>query len=145
MYTATYMLPLVLCMLHAQHFELGCTRQPTRNFQEERSANTEASLVNTPLANHIEVMVAEIYQLKKQLQQVTAHQYFRIEHVQHDDALVMFYTGFSSSMVFLAFFAFLCPAVNELNYWSAKDCQHCKNRRLELSPKNQLLLLLVRL
>lgn len=98
--------------------------------------------MNTALANHIEVLVAENCQLKKQLQQVTACEHFRIEHIQHDDALVKFYTGLTLLLVFQALYDFLGPAVNELKYWDAKDSQHCRNRRLRLNLKNQLYLLL---
>ena len=59
------------------------------------------------------------------------------------DALVKFYTEFISFMVFQAFYDFLGPAVNELNYWGAKDSQRYKNRRLKLNSKSQLFLLLV--
>ena len=125
-------------------YELPSESQPeTSTSSIVRS--TEGSLVNTVLAKRIDALVAENCQLKKQLQQVTARQYFRIEHIQNDDALVKFYTGFTSFMVFQAFYDFLGPAVNELNYWGAKDSQRCRNRRLKLNPKNQLFLLLVKL
>ena len=123
----------------------GAPGNQPETFKKSVLQSTEASLVNTALANRIEVLVAENSQLKKQLQQVTARQYFRIEHIQHDDALVKFYTGFISFMVFQAFYDFLGPAVNELNYWGAKDSQHCRNRRLKLNPKNQWFFLLVKL
>ena len=59
---------------------------------------------------------------------------------------VSFYTGFTSYMVFCAFYEFLGPAVDHLNYWGAKEVQQQRRSRpRKLNPKNQLFLTLVKL
>ena len=70
---------------------------------------------------------------------------FCIEQIRDDDRMFSFYTGFKSYVVFLAFFNFLGPAVNKLNYWgsSTKPRQH--QRSTKLSPVNQLLMTLMKL
>jgi len=47
--------------------------------------------------------------------------YFRVEQIQNDDNLFQFYTGFISYEVLLAFYEFLGPVVNKLNYWGTKE------------------------
>lgn len=109
----------------------------------ELTANDTATntLVSTALMARIEYLEAEITQLTKQ-QQVKS--YFRIEDIQSDDQLVCFYTGFISYAVFLAFFEFLGPVVDKLNYWGcSKASKQCRTK--VLSAKNQLFLTLVKL
>ena len=48
-------------------------------------------------------------------------------------------------MVFQAFFNFLGPVLNELNYWGAKRGKRSRHRSQKLNPINQLFLLLVKL
>lgn len=103
-------------------------------------------LVNTALLARVEALEAENCLLKKKLNESAAkREYFRINYIQHDDKLVHFYTGFISFMVFQAFFSFLGPVVNELNYWGAKRGKRSRHRSQKLNPINQLFLLLVKL
>ena len=57
-------------------------------------------LVNTALLSRIEILEAENACLKKQKPSTPVH--FKIEHIQHDDRLVRFYTGFVSYAVFIS-------------------------------------------
>ena len=50
----------------------------------------------------------------------------------HDDHLVKMYTGFPSYELLVAFFDFLGPAVDNLNYWGAKDTIHSRQKKLTL-------------
>ena len=68
------------------------------------------------LLARIEVLEAENAQLKSEPQKA----YFQLEDIEHDDNLVRFYTGFVSFSIFIAFFEFLGPVVNHLNYWGSK-------------------------
>ena len=56
-----------------------------------------------------------------------------------------FYTGFKSYVVFLAFFRFLGPAVNKLNYWGSSTTPRQRKRATKLSPMDQLVLTLMKL
>ena len=67
---------------------------------------------------------------------------FRLEEIPHDDRLVRAYTEFPSYEVLLAFFDFLGPVVNHLNYWGTK--QHIITRK-KLGPLNCLFLTLIKL
>ena len=72
--------------------------------------------------------------------------YFRIDDICPDDKKFAFYTRFGSYNVFCAFFEFLGPVVNNLNYWGAKKRKSLNRyRSFKLDPKNQLFLLLVKL
>lgn len=71
--------------------------------------------------------------------------FFRIEDIQNDDKKISFYTGFISYMVFCAFFEFLGPVVDNLNYWGSKERVSQRRRSRKLTPKNQLFLTLVKL
>lgn len=132
-----------------QVFELPSESLDSASDEPAVSRNPSHSseiLVNTALLARVEALEAENCLLKKQLRVSTAKcQYFRIKHIQHDDKLVQFYTGFISFMIFQAFFYFLGPVVNELNYWGAKEGHHCRRRPQKLDPMNQLFLLLVKL
>ena len=98
-------------------------------------------VVNTALLARIEVLEAENAQLKSEPQKA----YFQLEDIEHDDNLVRFYTGFVSFSIFIAFFEFLGPVVNHLNYWGSKECIRKRQRKRKLDPKNQLFLTLVKL
>ena len=109
---------------------------------EVGTSNAEV-LVNTALLARIEVLEAENGALKSQKQKP---EYFRIDQIQHDDNLFRFYTGFISYEIFLAFYEFLGPVVNELNYWGAKErCTGQRNYECKLNPINLLFLTLVKL
>ena len=64
--------------------------------------------------------------------------YFRLECIVHDHSLVRFYTGFGSYELLLAFFEFLGPFVDHLNYWGSKQRRGEKRRHMKLDPINQL-------
>ena len=98
-------------------------------------------LVNTALLACIEALEAENTQLKSQ----SKKRPFQIDDIKHDDTLVQFYTGFVSYAVFLAFFEFLGPVVDHLNYWGSKDGVRTRHRSRKLDAQNQLFLTLVKL
>ena len=105
--------------------------------------STDTQLINRALLAHVELLEAENIQLKAEVQQRVRSQ-FRLEDVQHDDKLVCFYTSFIS-ISFLAFFEFLGPVVDKLNYWCSKDGERQWFRTRKLDSKNQLFLTLVKL
>lgn len=92
-------------------------------------------------------LVARIEFLERQKSMlIVKKQYFRIDDICDDDKKFAFYTGFGSYNIFCAFFEFLGPVVNNLNYWGAKKRKNLNRCRLfKLDPKNQLFLLLVKL
>lgn len=100
-------------------------------------------VVYAALLARIELLQAE--NLKLSAQQEASNGYFRIEDIQNDDKLVCFYTGFTSFRIFLAFFEFLGPAKDRLNYWGEKPGPRKRNRSRKLDTKNQLFLTLVKL
>ena len=104
--------------------------------------------VNTALLARVEFLEAENQQLKEKVKQLSLkRKTFCIKHIAHDDKLVRFYTGFCSYMVLLAFFEFLEPSVNELNYWGRKKKPREQKRRrpTKLTPLNQLFMTLMKL
>ena len=102
-----------------------------------------AVLVNTSLLAHIEYLESENAHMREQSMPSVVH--FRIGQIKHDDHLVRFYTGFTSYMVFLAFFNFLGPVVYKLNYWGCKEGSRLRKRCRKLNPENQLFMTLVKL
>ena len=103
-------------------------------------------LVNTALLARIEALEAENSHLKKKMDGMEQRlKHFRLEQVKHDDKLIRFYTGFVSFAVFLSFFNFLGPAVNELCYRSEKEGKGLRHRVRKLDPLTQLFLTLVKL
>ena len=104
-------------------------------------SNTEV-LVNTALLARIESLEAENRALKSSTK---SSQQFCIEQIQHNDKLFSFYTGFVSFEIFMSFFEFLGPVVNELNYWGSKQRTHQRHYSCKLNPINQLFLTLVKL
>ena len=46
---------------------------------------------------------------------------FCIEEISHSDSLIHFYTGFHTYALLLAFFEFLGPSVNSLQYWGGES------------------------
>ena len=102
-------------------------------------------LVNTALVARIEALEAENRSLRKNITLSQSEGPFRVEQIKNDDQLIRFYTGFTSYMIFLTFFEFLGPVVNDLNYWGSKKGQ-CKCHHIrKLDPMNQLFLTLVKL
>ena len=106
--------------------------------------SSDTQLINCYLFAHIEVLEVENAQLKTGKQQKVKSQ-FRLEDVQNDDKMFRFYTGFISFIVFLAFFEFLGPVVEKLNYWDSKEGERQRYRTRKLDSKNQLFLTLVKL
>ena len=76
---------------------------------------------------------------------------FSIDGIKDNDKWVSFYTGFQSYAVFQAFYQFLLPAAENLNYYRSesaevvKDKKDGRGRRMKMSLQDQLLLTLVRL
>ena len=100
-------------------------------------------VVNTALLARIESLEAENRYLQSAIG--SKPQDFRIEHIQRDDRLIRFYTGFPSHRVLLAFYEFLGPVVNKLNYWGSKKGSRVRHYPRKLDPKNQFFLMLVKL
>ena len=99
-------------------------------------------LVNTALFARVEALEAENSRLMRDLDNCEKkRKYFRLELVKHDDKLIRFYTGFVSYAVFLSFFDFLGPVVNELHYRGEKVGNGLRRVRM-LDPINQLFSLL---
>jgi len=105
--------------------------------------DSSSILVNRALISRIEVLEAENAHLKQAL--AKERKFFQIEDIQHDDKLVSLYTGFVSFLVFNAFFEFLGPVVEHLNYWGAKEGVRQRRRKRKLDPKNQFFLTMVKL
>ena len=102
--------------------ESGCST-PTTVPAAQPPSDTEV-LVNTALLGRVEALEAENSRLNRDLDNCEKkRQYFRLEQVKHDDELIHFYTGFVSYAVFLSFFNFLGPVVNELRYRGEKGGQ----------------------
>ena len=124
--------------------ESGCST-PTTVPAPQPPSDTEV-LVNTALLARVEALEAENSRLKRDLDKCeNKRQYFRLEQVKHVDTLIRFYTGFVSYAVFLSFFNFLGPVVNELRYRGEKGGQGLRHHVHMLDPVNQLFLTLVKL
>ena len=114
----------------------------TTEVEQTRQSISEVD-VGTALLARIELLESETKKLKEAPKR---KHLFNIEDIQHDDKMILFYTGFVSFRIFSAFFEFLGPAVDHLNYWGSKkrvDLQ--RGRSFKLDPKNQLFLVLVKL
>ena len=68
-----------------------------------------------------------------------------MEDVAGNDDLVKLYTGFTTYSVFLAFYKFLGPSVNELAYRGVSRHAQKRQRRRKLDSLNQLFLTLMKL
>ena len=80
----------------------------------ESPSDSTGVLLNTALLARIDYLEAENDCLKASL---SKPQYFRIERVKHDNYFFHFYIGFTSFVIFLAFFEFLGP----VNYWESRE------------------------
>ena len=115
--------------------------QPDVPSRPGMSTSTD-KVVEAALLARIEMLESDNARLKgSQAKRI----FFRIEDILGDDKLVSFYTGFISYRVFSAFFEFLGPVVDNLNYWGDRERVRKKNRPRKLSPKNQFFLTLVKL
>ena len=76
---------------------------------------------------------------------------FSIDGIKGNDKWASFYTGFQSYAVFQAFYQFLLPAADNLNYYCSesakvvKDKKDGRGRRMKMPLQDQLLLTLVSL
>lgn len=70
---------------------------------------------------------------------------FSVEDVAGNDDLVKLYTGFTTYSVFLTFYEFLGPSVNELAYRGVSQSAHKRRRRRKLNSLNQLFMTLMKL
>ena len=115
----------------------------TSQLPSTSSSKDDAYLtVNAALMAKIEMLESENAALKQKVS-TTEKAPFRLEDVMHDDNLVKMYTGFPSYELLVAFYDFLGPAVNNLNYWGAKDSIHSRQKKLD--PFNCLFLTLMKL
>ena len=112
---------------------------PTGN---DEATDDCSKTINTALLARIEMLEAENDKLKSQGKE---QKFFRMECIAHDDNLVCFYTGFISYAIFVAFFEFLGPVVNQLLHWGSREGDRQRNYNRKLDPKNQLFLTLVKL
>jgi len=105
----------------------------------------ERNLINRALLTRIESLEAENARLKKCTCVPNKQSKFTVEQIRDDDRLFSFYTGFKSYVVFLAFFQFLGPAVNKLNYWGTSTKPRQRKCITKLSPMDQLVMTLMKL
>ena len=116
---------------------------PTSSVTSSVPTASEQNLVSVSLLARIETLEAENTRLKKGLP--SRETKFTVEQIMNDDKLFCFYTGFKSYVVFLAFFQFLGPAVNKLNYWGSEVTSRKRQRSMKLSPMDQLVMTLMKL
>ena len=102
--------------------------------------------VNRALLAQVELLESENRRLKGKLQVAKEkRQCFRINQIAHNNTLMRFYTGFVSYLIFQAFFTFLGPVVNHLQYWGEQKGHRRRHRVRKLDPENQLFLTLIKL
>ena len=90
------------------------------SFVSKDNSNSDTSvLVSKALLSRIEYLEAENKSLRSKSQTVE-NAPFCVECIANDDKLIKHYTGFATYSVFVAFFSFLGPSVNELTYWGDK-------------------------
>ena len=102
--------------------------------QDSQSLSSETPLLADVTCNGTvnAALVAKIEALEEQKKSLTAqvaskkNTPFRIEEISHDDSLVHFYTGFHTFMLLFAFYKFLGPSVNCLQYWETRSIQCSK-------------------
>ena len=98
--------------------------------------------VSAAMMARIKMLEQENASLKFSLE-MSLRKPFRLDHISHDERLMRSYTGFSSYVILLAFFDFLGPAVNHLEYWGTKEGS--RSRKKKLDPINCLFLTLIKL
>ena len=106
--------------------------------------NSTRVLVDKALLSRIELLEAENKDLNSKLSKV-ARKTFSVEDVAGNDDLVKLYTGFTTYSVFLAFYEFLGPSVNELAYRGVSQRAQKRQRRRKVDSLNQLFLTLIKL
>ena len=105
--------------------------------QDSQSLSSETPLLADVTCNVTvnAALVAKIEALEEQKKSLTAQVASKkntpshIEDISHDDSLVHFYTGFHMFILFFAFYKFLGPSVNCLQYWGTKNTQSVQKRR----------------
>ena len=119
------------------------TVSPFSSVSKYNSDSDTNVLVNKALLSRIEYLEAENKKLKVQprVERTT----LRVEDIAGDDSLVKLYTGFSTYSVFIEFYAFLGPSVNELTYWGDKETGGIRRRQRKITPLNQFFLTLIKL
>ena len=82
---------------------------------------------------------------------VVVSQNFSVDDIKSNDKWVSFYTGFQSYAVFQAFYQFLLPAAENLNYYRSESAEVVKDKRddghgrkMKMALQDQLFLTLVR-
>lgn len=108
------------------------------------SDNTTRVLVDKALLSRIELLEAENKDLKSKLSKMS-RKTFSVEDVAANDDLVKLYTGFTTYSIFVAFYEFLGPSVNELAYRGVSQRAQKRQRRRKLDSLNQLFLTLIKL
>ena len=88
--------------------------------------NSTRVLVDKALLSRIELLEAENKDLKSKLSKLSKKT--SVEDVAGNDELVKLYTGFTTYSVFLAFYEFLGPSVNELAYRGVSQCAQKRKR-----------------
>ena len=122
---------------------VSCESLSVSDFPSTSSGENDACvIVNAALMAKIEMLENENTALKEEKERMEKRP-FRLEDIMHDDRLVKMYTGFMSYELLVAFFDFLGPAVNNLNYCRTKDT--IQSRKKKLDPFNCLLLTLMKL
>lgn len=106
--------------------------------------NSTQVLVDKALLSRIELLEAENKDLKSKLSKMS-RKAFSVEDVARNDDLVKLYTGFATYSVFLAFYEFLGPSVNELAYRGVAQRAQKRQRRRKLDSLNQFFLTLMKL
>ena len=86
---------------------------PDNGSTAQASSAADQPLVTTALLARIKFLEAECSRLQDSANKILR---FEIDQIKHDDCLVSFYTGFPSFAIFLAFFQFLGPVVDKLQY-----------------------------
>ena len=82
---------------------------------------------------------------------VVVSQSFSVDDIKSNDKWVSFYIGFQSYAVFQAFYQFLLPAAENLNYYRSESAEVVKDkkdghgRKMKMALQDQLFLTLVRL
>ena len=105
---------------------------PTGN---DETTDDCSKAINTAFLARIEMLEVENDKLKSQGKE---QKFFCMECIAHDDNLVCFYTGFISYAIFVSFFEFLGPVVNQLLHWGSREGDRQRNYNRKLDPKNQL-------
>ena len=112
-------------------------------FSVSVSDNSTQVLVDRALLSRIELLEAEKKHLKSKLSKMSRT--MSVEDVAGNDDLVKLYTGFTTYSVFIAFYEFLGPSVNELAYRGVSQHAQKRQRRRKLDSLNQLFLTLMKL